>query len=153
LHLRCCWIVVFAAGSLGAQAPSRGPWPEARIDVTLGTATTTHLGLGAHFATGTYARMAVLAGAGVTAHDGKSERSARLEVQGRFHVDPYRQSAVGVYGIGGVLASYDPSADWQGRIVAGGGVELPGGRFAIEAVFSGGLRLSFVTRASRRDRR
>ena len=75
--------------------------------------------------------------------------SYRMEVQGRFHLDPLRTTRFGLYGIGGVVTSHDPFADWQSRLVLGAGVELPAyarATLAVEAAFAGGLRLSVATR-------
>ena len=135
---------------LGAQPAQRQRiLPELRADFSTGEVTSAHVAAGVHVSTGTYVRLAFLAGAGRAWHDDTSGDSYCLEVQGRFHLDPFRNARFGLYGIGGVVASHDPFADWQSRLVLGAGVDLPAhGRatWAIEAALAGGFRVSIATR-------
>lgn len=138
-----------ASLDLAAQRPARRVLPELRADVTTGDVTSAQVAAGVHVTTGTYFRLALLAGAGSAWADDDRGGSYRVEIQGRFHLDPFRSSRLGLYGIGGVTTSHDPFADWQSRIVVGAGTELPAhGRatFAIEAALAGGLRISIVSR-------
>ena len=132
-----------------AQVVPRRILPELRADFASGDVTTGHIAGGFHMNSGTYFRLALLAGAGRAWIGDEEGESYRLELQGRFHLDPFRNARLGVYGIGGVTVGYDPFADWQSRLVAGAGVELPAhGRatWAIETAFAGGFRVSLVTR-------
>jgi hypothetical protein len=132
-----------------AQPAARRILPELRADLTTGDVNSAQIAAGVHVTTGTYFRLALLAGAGSAWADDDRGGSYRVEIQGRFHLDPFRSSRLGLYGIGGVTTSHDPFADWQSRIVVGAGLELPAhGRatFAIEAALAGGLRMSIVTR-------
>jgi hypothetical protein len=149
LGLRLTLALLCAPGTLHAQRAKRRVLPELRADVLTGDVVSGQVALGAHVNTGTYVRFALLAGAGTAWHDGESGQSYRLELQGRFHLDPFRGAPFGLYGLAGVATSHDPFVDWQSRLVAGAGVELPAyGRAAVafEAAFAGGLRLSIVTR-------
>jgi hypothetical protein len=134
-----------------AQAPpqTRRVLPEIRADVVTGDVTTAHLSAGVHVTSGTYFRIAVFGGYGRAWDDDLDGVSYRLEVQGRFHLDPLRSTRFGVYGIGGVTTTHDPFADWQSRMVVGAGVELPAyarATLALEAAMAGGLRLSLAAR-------
>lgn len=143
-------LLAFARPAAG-QVPEarRRVLPELRADVVTGDVVTGHLAAGVHVTSGTYFRMAFLAGAGAAWKDGQRGNSYRLEFQGRFHLDPLRSTRFGLYGIGGVATTHDPFANWQSRIVVGAGVELPAyarATLAIESALAGGLRLSVATR-------
>jgi len=138
-----------AGGSLHAQETSRRILPELRADVSFGDISLGQVAAGFHVNTGTYVRLAALAGIGGAWNESESGQSYRLELQGRFHLDPFRDARLGLYGIGGIAANHDPFTDWQSRLVVGAGVEMPAhGRatWAIEAALAGGFRLSVVTR-------
>ncbi len=144
---------LLAAGAspvLGQAPPSsRRVLPELRADVVAGDVTTAQITGGLHITSGTYFRVAILAGFGRAWNDGASGDSYRGEIQGRFHMDPLRSTRFGLYGIGGVTASHDPFNDWQSRLVVGVGAELPAyarSTLAIEAALAGGLRLSLAAR-------
>ena len=145
-------IVVLALAPLsrsGAQSAVRRVVPELRADVTVGDVSSAHLAAGLHVTSGTYFRLAFLAGVGSAWKDHERRSSYRLEVQGRFHLDPFRDAWLGLYGIGGVAATHDRFADWQSRLVVGAGVELPAhghATWAIESALAGGFRISIVTR-------
>jgi hypothetical protein len=136
-------------GSLPAQAVPRRILPELRADASFGDVDAVQFGGGFHVNSGTYLRLALLAGAGRAWMDQDQSDSYRFEVQGRFHLDPLRDARLGLYGIGGVMTTHDRFRDWQSRLVVGAGVELPAhGRatFAVEAALAGGFRLTLVTR-------
>ena len=136
-------------GALRAQRVERRILPELRADVVTGDVVSGQLAGGLHVNTGTYVRLALLAGFGAAWKDNESGHSIRFEVQGRFHLDPFRNAQFGLYGLGGVATSHDPFAEWQSRLVAGAGIELPAherATWAIEAAFAGGFRLTFLTR-------
>lgn len=149
---RLLLVSAFAIGASGARAqepPRRRVLPELRLDAVVSDVGWGQLTLGAHVNTGTYARLALLAGAGVAWTESESGTSYRAEVQGRFHLDPLRTGPFGLYGIGGIATMHDTFAGWQSRLVLGAGVEVPAyarGALAIEAALAGGLRLSVVTR-------
>jgi hypothetical protein len=93
--------------------------------------------------------MAFLVGGGRAWDDELESSSYRIEVQGRFHLDPSRAARFGLYGIGGVSATHDQFSDWQSRLVVGAGIELAAhGRatWAIEMALAGGVRLTVATR-------
>lgn len=132
-----------------SQVVERRVLPELRADVVIGDVTTGQVAAGFHVNSGTYFRLALLAGVGRAWMDDEEGDSYRVELQGRFHLDPFRNARLGVYGIGGVTVGHDPFADWQSRLVAGAGIELAAhGRatWAIETAFAGGFRVSVVTR-------
>jgi len=136
--------------ALGAQEPARRRiLPELRADVVTGDVVSAQTAAGVHITSGTYVRVAFLGGYGRAWNDDQEGASYRMEVQGRFHLDPLRTTRFGLYGIGGIVTSHDPFADWQSRLVLGAGVELPAyarATLAVEAALAGGLRLSVATR-------
>lgn len=135
---------------LGAQEPARRRvLPELRADVVTGDVVTGQVAAGVHITSGTYFRIALLAGAGAAWDDHERGDSYRFEVQGRFHLDPLRTTRFGLYGIGGVMTGHDPFSDWQSRLVLGVGAELPAyarATLAVEAALAGGFRVSVATR-------
>jgi hypothetical protein len=123
--------------------------PEVRADVVTGDVLSAQVAAGVHITSGTYFRLALLAGYGRAWDGPRDGESYRAEIQGRFHLDPLRTTRFGLYGVGGIVASHDPFADWQSRMVVGGGVELPAyarSTIAVEAALAGGLRLSLAAR-------
>ena len=139
-----------AAHGQGVTSPARRRvLPELRTDVVIADVLTAHASAGVHVTSGTYFRIAVFGGFGRAWDDDRNGESYRLEVQGRFHLDPLRSTRFGLYGLGGITTTHDPFANWQSRMVLGAGVELPAhGRatLAFETAFAGGLRLSLAAR-------
>jgi len=148
-HLGLIVLTLLPVSGAAAQHVPVRVLPEARVDLVTGDIVSGQVGGGVHMNSGTYVRIALLAGAGTAWENEDTGASFRFELQGRFHLDPLRNSKYGLYGLGGIATSHDPFADWQSRLIAGAGVELPAhGRatWAIEAAFAGGFRLSLVTR-------
>ena len=146
---RCAALLTFLPALAGAQAPARRVLPEARVDLVTGDVTTAHLSAGVHVTSGIYFRLALLAGYGRAWDDDRDGDSYRVELQGRFHLDPLRTTRLGLYGIGGITTTHDPFAEWQSRMVLGAGVELPAyarTTLAVEAALAGGLRISMAVR-------
>jgi hypothetical protein len=132
-----------------SQAPARRILPEVRADGSVSDVDVLHFGGGFHVNSGTYMRLALLAGYGRAWAGEQSFDSYRVELQGRFHLDPARNNRFGLYGIGGILAGHDDVAHWQSRIVAGAGVELPAharSTIALEMALAGGFRVSLAVR-------
>src|SRR6188508_1064430 len=96
-----------AGGSLHAQETSRRILPELRADVSFGDIRLGQVAAGFHVNTGTYVRLAALAGIGGAWNESESGQSYRIELQGRFHLDPFRDARLGLYGIGGIAANHD----------------------------------------------
>ena len=139
-----------SSAPLRAQEPQRRRiLPELRADVVTGNVASAQLAAGMHITSGTYFRIALLGGYGKAWSDNENGDSYRVEVQGRFHLDPLRSTRFGLYGIGGITAGHDPFAGSQSRLILGAGVELPAyarATLAVEAALAGGLRLSLATR-------
>ena len=121
-----CLSFLAITSALGAQEPQRRRiLPEVRADVVTGDVVSAQMAAGVHITSGTYVRVALLGGYGRSWKDEQHGASYRLEVDGRFHLDPLRTTRFGLYGIGGIVTSHDPFDDWQSRLVLGAGVELP----------------------------
>lgn len=148
--------LVAATPAAGQVAGPARPAAELRLDATAAAIDVAQVTAGLQVPSGTYLRVAFLAGAGRSWQHGASAWSARFEGQGRFHLDPYREVSHGAYGIGGILLAWDRFAGWEPRLVLGAGVELPGDggpAWALEAALAGGLRVSIVLRGASPDRR
>lgn len=133
-----------------------GPQGELRVDAIGSRAPTLQLGVAANVPAGIYVRLGLLAAGGRAWHDGSSRSAARADATIRFLLDPFRESRVGLYGIGGVSAMYDGFEKWRARLLVGFGLEGPASRRlspSLEVVLGGGLRLGVVVRRSGAGRR
>jgi hypothetical protein len=149
-----------AGSTLGAQQPDRASrWqPELRADAFGGEPWAAHAGAGLGVRLGLYARLVVLAGAGMSGglDEGDGTRaSGRVEVLGRFVLDPFRERSRGPYAAAGLVQRLE-GARPRTRLTAVFGVEgQPRGSWvpAFEAGFGGGVRAGVVLRRARADGR
>ena len=131
---------------------------EGRADVILSRASTVQGGAGVIVPAGTYARIALVAGAGATRlPEGATRGSARADLLVRFLLDPLAQSRWAPY-VGGGLGYLDEGARRRrGVLLLAVGLEGPrsrhGLRTAIEAGLGGGARLGLVVRQGRAEMR
>ena len=155
-----------APGALGAQVPTTtSRWqPELRLDGFGGDPWGAQLGAGLGVRLGYNARLAIAGGVGRSyrAADGAasggstSQASGRIEVLGRFVLDPFRESARGAYAAAGVVQRLEAGLRPRTRLTAVVGVEgRPRGGWApsIELGFGGGARAGVVLRRALRDGR
>jgi hypothetical protein len=141
--------VVLSAPSGAAQRPGSGI--ELRLDGVAGGSrpeTALHAGAGVIWRLSTYARSAVVVGAGPS-DDGAS---ARAEGVVRFHTDPLRERRVGLYGIAGVGAVWSSATEPYLTLMLG----FEGGRpqrwaRAVEIGFARGFRIALIARRVRGD--
>ena len=154
------------ASALGAQVPARSArWqPELRADAFSGRPWAAHAGGGIAMRLGYYARLALVAGAGVS-HDDDGSRaggqagtrtSGRVELLGRFVLDPFREGARGPYAAGGLSQRLEAGLRPRTRLTAVIGIEgRPRGAWApsFEAGFGGGVRVGLVLRRALADGR
>ena len=141
-----------ASGRSLAQdtAPITG---ELRLDALAGgreSPAAVHAGVGIARRMGTYARLALIAGAGPS-EDGFS---GRAEAAARFHLDPFRQRRWGAYGGAGAGVFWGDSTEPFLLILLG--VEGPrrgGWAPAVEVGLSRGVRLGVALRRTPPDRR
>lgn len=142
-------------GSAGLNsACAQGVLAEGRVDAIVSRARTAQAGVGAILAAGTYARIVLGAGAGVTRRPGGDARgSARADLTVRFLLDPIAQARWAPY-LGGGLGYLDEGVGRRrGVMQLALGLEGPrsrrGTRAAIEAGLGGGVRLGVVLRQAR----
>ena len=153
--LLCALGVLGAARSIAAQAPS-GAQVEARAEYIGARTSSLQVGAGLTLPAGRYIRLGTVVTGGVATHGGDARGAARADLLARFLLDPFRESPVGVYGIGGVSALYDGFEETRPRILLGVGVETrPRGRrvLAAEVALGGGVRIAIVLRRARRSGR
>ncbi len=150
--------VVLALAITGGvlQAQDRPPVrPEVRVDATSARVNRLELSGGAAMPIGSYVRLAFLAGAGIARGNERNgvapqdQPAARADVIARFQLDPFHQSARGLYGGGGV--SYLASKGERGRLYLSlvAGVELRNRGHvapAFEVGLGGGVRVGFALR-------
>lgn len=151
-------LLVIAMSVLTSALRAQGHAPvraEVRIDATAADVQHLELGGGAAVPVGTYVRLAFLAGAGVARSDAREATgdghgtAARADVIARFQVDPFHQSARGLYG--GAGASYLAARGERGRVYLAlvAGIELRDRGHvapALEVALGGGVRVGFALR-------
>jgi len=148
-------LMLVITAPLGAQQ-QRWWQPEARADAILARANALHGAAGLSTPMGNYIRVAFVGGGGVTVASGESAASARLDVVGRFLIDPFRQSKWGPYGGAGVSWRAERGETGRAYVVMMLGVEgKPGPRFvpALELGLGGGTRIGLVLRRTVPERR
>ena len=147
------------AGTAGRSARAQetsGPRGEARLEVIAARHATVQLGAGVAVTAGPYMRVGLLAAGGATRRDDHTLATGRADAFLRFHLDPFRESRIGLYGIAGAGVMDDGSRTWEPRVFIGLGFEGRGGRRitpAVEAALGGGARLALALRGSRPGRR
>ena len=170
-HVHAILFVVTASAvsltsALGAQVPVQSArWqPELRADAFSGRPAAAHAGAGIALRLGYYARLALVAGAGVSheADDASTGRladtraSGRVELLGRFVLDPFREGARGPYAAGGLSQRLEAGLRPRTRLTAVIGMEgRPRGAWApsLEVGFGGGVRVGLVLRRALSDGR
>jgi hypothetical protein len=145
--------LVLAAPSRAAAQNQPPPYAEYRADGILGRGTSVQGGVGASVPLGIYVRLGVDAAAGAAWRDQTTLASGRVDVVGRFLLDPFRETPVGLSFGGGVSVPYtDGDAhvrpyltvviDVEGRMR---GPVTP----ALQVGLGGGTRVGLVLRASK----
>lgn len=143
--------IAIAASPAAAQAP-RGAQVEGRLDAIAARTPTLQAGVGGNVPAGLYVRLAATAAAGLAVRDGATRGAARADLAARFHLDPFRESRFGLYGLAGLSAMGDGFEGWRPRVLVGLGLESRprGGRvLAGELALGGGVRAAVVLRRAR----
>lgn len=158
-------VLAALARPLGAQQPVRSSrWqPELRADAFSGDPWAAHAGAGLGYRLGYYARLVLVAGAGasggwddVDAGNDATRASGRVELLGRFVLDPFRERDRGFYAAAGLVQRLEQGARPRTRLTAMVGVEgrSRGGLApSLEAGFGGGVRVGLVLRRALADGR
>jgi hypothetical protein len=117
--------------------------PEARVELVAVRRSAAHVGAGVGFRAGRTFGVAALGTAFVAGADGADD--ARLELIGRFLLDPERRARMAFYAAGGAAALLSPDGEWRGVLVTMLGAELGRGeRWGpfVEVGIGGGVRLA-----------
>jgi hypothetical protein len=137
-----------------ARAQTQPPaYAEYRADGIFGRGTTVQGGLGASVPLGIYVRLGIDAAGGATWRDATTRASGRVDVIGRFLLDPFRETPIGLSFGGGLSVPYADGdervrpyftvvVDVEGRMR---GPVTP----AVQIGLGGGARVGLVLRASR----
>ncbi len=161
----CAALLVITPGGIPAQGfPDGGGGPvsagryrpEARADVFIARTEAMHLGAGLAIDAGTYVRLAAIIGAGAARLHDETVASGRVEVVGRFVLDPFRQARWGLYAATGVVGRVEDGAGTRGQLTLLVGAEMPTARTtvtAIEVGIGGGARIGLTLRRGRPGRR
>lgn len=135
----------------GAQRPA-GRQLEGRVDAIAASTPSLQAGVAFNVPAGLYARLGAAVAGGVARRDGLSRGAARADVFARFLLDPFGQSPLGFYGVGGLSAMYDGFEEWRPRVLAGIGFESRvrhGRAWGAEVALGGGVRIALVVRGAR----
>lgn len=120
-------LLAVAPASARAQVPRAPVAPELRIDVIGARPTSVQGAIGLEIPAGTYMRVGVLGGAGMTIDGDQSSRAAgRVDVLARFLIDPFRQARWGFSAGAGVSLRADPGEQVRPRLLAA--IDLEGRR-------------------------
>lgn len=144
-------LLAATAADAGAQRPA-GRQFEGRVDAIAATTSSVQGGVALNAPAGLYVRLGAAAAGGVAWRDGAARSAARGDLFARFLLDPFGQSRLGFYGVGGLSAMYDGFEGWRPRILAGIGLESPvrnGRAWGGELALGGGLRLALFVRGAR----
>ena len=141
-----------------SQATPRPPRiaPALRVDGFVARGRAVHAGIGLGVRLGTYAHLDVTGAAGMgnaPGADADARTSGRVEVLGRFALDPFEQFRRGPYAGAGLAVRLDEGARRRVHLTAVVGVEgRPASRWrpALELGFGGGVRVGAVFRRSGR---
>lgn len=151
-------LLAVAPAAIRAQPPRAPVAPELRIDVIGARPTSVQGAVGLEIPAGTYMRVGVIGGAGVTVDGGESSRAAgRVDVLARFLIDPFRQARWGFSAGAGVSLRADPGEKVRPRILAA--IDLEGRRTSagvspsIQIGLGGGVRGGVGLRWSGRNAR
>lgn len=147
-------LVVAALLAPGAAHSQRaeGGQPHLRLDAIAARAPSLQLGAGANWPTGLYVRIEGTAAVGTALVNDRMRAAGRADVVARFLLDPFAESRLGVYGVGGASLMYDERDQWRPRLVLGMGVEgrpRNGRATALEIALGGGIRVGVVVRCAR----
>jgi hypothetical protein len=138
-------------GATGGTAQRPGSGIELRLDGVAGgnrPANALHAGAGVIWRLSTYARGAIVVGAGPS-EDGAS---ARTEAVIRFHTDPLRERRVGLYGIAGAGVVWSSAGDPYLTLMLGfEGARPQRWARAVEIGFARGFRIALIARRVRGD--
>ena len=156
-----CAVAVGSALPASTAAQSRPLFPEARVDGVTARGNAVYGSVGIALPLTTYTRVALTGGAGRSWYRDREGVAARIELVGRFVLDPLRERRWAPYGFAGLGSSYDDlyeeSRDrWREVIVLGIGAEGPrvgAVSPAVEVAMGGGTRLSLVLRRALANRR
>jgi hypothetical protein len=144
LLLACLFLPTTAAAQIGGPAQveirAEGYWDSSILGA-----------FGVAVPAGTYARLGGVLAAGRYLNEPR-RTALRADAVLRFHVDPFRQSRVAMYGAAGMSVRHDQDRSWRPYMIARVGIEgstrsrwLP----AVEAGLGGGAHLALVIRRAR----
>jgi hypothetical protein len=150
--------LLHGARAVSAQTPARlslapaGPQVELRLEGIAARTAALQAGVGVYVPAGRYVRLGGVAAAGAAWRDGAPRTSARVDGIAHFLLDPFRESRLALYGIGGVSLMYDGFEHTRPNLVVGIGVEgtpRRGRVAAFELALGGGVRAAVVVRRAR----
>jgi hypothetical protein len=151
-----CWVLIglvaVASRWVSAQLPPPTSYAELRGDVVVGRGTAAQGGVGAVVPLGAYVRMSIDGAGGATWRDGGTKASGRVDVIGRFLLDPFREMPFGL-SLGGGISVPVTQGDAHVRPYLTTVVDVEGRKRgpitpALQIGLGGGARLGVLLRMS-----
>jgi len=143
--------VALCTGGLRAQSEPAFQ-QEGRLDLFLANSNAIQIGGGGAWTLDRNVRLVALGALGSTIDAGQGTFSGRVDLLGRFVLDPDRLNTWALYGAGGLGLRYEATPSWRGVLVALVGVEGPRwGKWTpfVEAGYGGGFQIGFGLRRAR----
>ncbi len=144
-------LVCTSQAAWGQRASGR--WQMAgRVDALAARITAIQAGVELSARTAEYVRLGLVGGLGGSWSDSTGGLSARLELAGRFMLDPEFTVRWSPYATGGIGVRYDRIAAWRGVLVVGVGIEGPDWNGVVpflEVGYGGGGRVGVGLRRTR----
>ena len=157
-RLRRALAACLLPAAIGAQAFDFKPrlQTEWRADILAGPPAGIELAAGGNVPVGYYLRLNLDAAAGVARRDDRAVAGGRVDLAGRYVLDPFHEFRWGPYAGGGLTARWTDGAGWRANLLVLLGIEGPeshGWRTAVEVGAGGGVRLGIVCRRARQNGR
>lgn len=150
-----CGVALLLLAATTAEAAAQRPagrQVEGRVDVIAATTSSVQGGVALNVPAGLYVRLGGAAAGGGAWRDGDARSAGRVDLFARFLLDPFGQSRLGLYGVGGLSAMHDGFEGWRPRVLAGIGLESSvrnGRAWGGELALGGGVRVALFVRGAR----
>lgn len=149
----CLLPVAIAAQGFDFKPRVQSGW---RADALAGPPAGIELGASSNLPLGYYVRLGLDAAVGAARRGDRAVGSGRVDLAGRYLLDPFREFRWGPYAGGGLTARWTDGDGWRANVlvlIGLEGQESHGWRPAVEVGAGGGVRLGIVFRRARQNGR
>ena len=152
-HAATALVLALTPTRATAQGQLQKWQPEAHLELLAARSTALHFSVGANVIAGDYVRLGLLGGMGARRVHDSTRASGRIDVVGRFHLDPFRQYKRGFYAGGGGTWLFDDGLAPRVRVLLVLGYEGSEARSTLitgaEVGVGGGVRIGVTIRRAR----